>query len=475
MVVKKWLRRIGTVMGGLILLVAIAIVLILWLDSRHTSYLRIRDTNNSFVLTNVNIVPMTADTVLYGQRILVKNGEIMEIAPTIDGGPYKRIDGKGRFVTPGLADMHVHIWDDYELGLYLSKGVTTVRNMWGMPFHLRMKERISNNDIYAPLFFTASPKLTGPDDGGIDKKQVKDAQDARSLVVRYKEQGYDYIKTYAGLPQAIFDAIKDEATAQHITLASHPSFEVPYDYHFSKPIKSLEHTEDIVQQVLDFKQDSILLQSTIDAYVLNKMAHTPTLTVFHKIVEIIKKDSLLLKQHGIGYMNPAFLEFGAKDDYNRWTSTKLYEPEVGNRIKKQHQHHLQIVKQMNDAGVTLIAGTDSGISYAIPGFGIHEELGFYIDAGLSNYEALRTATVNPSKVYKELAETGTLENGKLANMILVKDNPLENLETLETPEAVFIKGHPLDTKTLTQFQTKAFRRGNYWSTLVRLGEGLLFQ
>lgn len=80
--------------------------------------------------------------------------------------------------------------------------------MWGMPFHLRMKERINRNEIYAPLFFTASPKLTGPEDEGIDKKRVKDPKDGRRLVAKYKEQGYDYIKTYAGLPKDILMLLK---------------------------------------------------------------------------------------------------------------------------------------------------------------------------------------------------------------------------------------------------------------------------
>lgn len=472
---KKWRKRIGWGLVSLLLLTAIAIVAVLKLDKKRTYYLRIQDTSDSYVIKNVNIVPMTGDTVLYQQDVLVEHGFISMIAPDLSLGTSIKIDGTGKFLSPGLADMHVHVWDDYELGLYLAKGVTTLRNMWGMPFHLRMKERINSKEIYAPLFFTASPKLTGPEDEGIDKKRVKDAKDGRRLVAKYKKQGYDYIKTYAGLPKDIFDAIKTEALAQNISLASHPSFEVSYDYHFSKPIKAIEHTEDVVQQALKYEDDSLMLAMTLEHYAQTEIGHTPTLTVFHKISEIIEKESALLSEESIGYINPAFLELGSHDDYNRWTSTKLYDSLVGERILKQHQQHLKIVKEMNDAGVILLAGTDSGISYAVPGFGIHEELGFYKEAGLTNYEVLKTATVNPSSIYEELSNTGTLEVGKLANFVLTSENPLENLKTLQAPEKVCIKGLILDSDRLTKLQEKAFKRNNYWATTIRLAEGLLFQ
>ena len=474
MSIKKWVKTTGLILIGLVLTMSIGILVVLGLDSRKNSYLRIEKTVDSYVIKNVNIVPMTGDTVLSNYDILVRNNVISKIAPDIRTR-IQPIDGTGKFIIPGLADMHVHVWDDYELGLYLSKGVTTLRNMWGMPFHLRIKERVKRNQIYAPLFITGSPKLTGPQDDGIDKKQVKDTKDARRLVAKYKKKGYDFIKTYSGLPSHIFDAIKDEALVQNISLAAHPSFKVPYGYHFSSPIRAIEHTEDIVQQALNFQRDSILLELTIEKYVQKEIGHTPTLTVFHKISEIIEKESALLLESNMGYINPAFLEIGSQEDYKRWTGTKLNDSLIGQRILSQHEQHLKIVKRMNDAGVLLMAGTDSGISYAVPGFGIHEELGFYKDAGLSNFEVLKTATVNPSKIYKELSRTGTIEVGKLANMVLTKENPLEDLRTLEKPETVFIKGQQLHMDQLAEFEEKAFLRNNYWATVIRLAEGILLQ
>lgn len=438
--INKWLKACGYCLVGLLLIMSIVIILILCWDRKQTSFLRMQGLVDTYIIKNVNIVPMTADIILSDHDILIKHGYISKIAPDIFAKNIKQIDGTDKFLTPGLADMHVHEWDDYELGLYLSKGVTTLRNMWGMPFHLRMKKRIQENTVYSPIFLTAGPKLTGPMDDGIDKKQVKNAREGKYLVSKYKKLGYDYIQTYAGLPSDIFNAKKDEALLQNMSLASHPSFEVPYEYHFSKPIKTIEHTEDIVQQVLKFTDDSLMLKKTILKYAQTKIGHTPTLTVFHKIAEIIEKESDLLSEDKIGYINPAFLAIGSKEDYNRWTSTKVHDPLVGERILKQHQQHLKIVKQLNDAEVLLLADTDSGISYTVPGIGIHEELEFYTEASLSNFEALKTATVNPSIAYPKLSRTGTVETNKLANLVMTKENPLLYLKTLENPEMVIIKG-----------------------------------
>ncbi|MEQ8216654.1 MAG: amidohydrolase family protein [Arenibacter sp.] len=136
---------------------------------------------------------------------------------------------------------------------------------------------------------------------------------------------------------------------------------------------------------------------------------------------------------------------------------------------------MKIVKKMNDAGVLLLAGTDSGISYAVPGFGIHEELKFYTEAGLSNFEALKTATLNPSLVYQSISRTGTVEANKLANLVMTKENPLVNIGTLENPEMVTIKGQLLDKDQLKKFSQKAYHRSNYWATIIRLAEGVLFK
>ena len=142
--------------GSLILigLLSLALIIVLGLDSLGTNYLEPSNLENagrnSYLIENVNVIPMTRDTVLRDKRVYIRDGRIEAIDENIQAPGIEVIDAGNGFLVPGLIDMHVHVWDRYELGLYLANGVTSVRNVWGMPMHLRMKEEISKGELLAP-------------------------------------------------------------------------------------------------------------------------------------------------------------------------------------------------------------------------------------------------------------------------------------------------------------------------------------
>lgn len=467
----KILKKIGIVLLTIITLIIVSIFIAIQTDNHNTGYLKIKNHKNweskDYIIKNVNIVPMTQDTVLYQKMIYIKDGIIQKIDSSITVKNIPIIDGENHYLTPGLIDMHVHVWDKYDLGLYLANGVTTVRNMWGIPEHLNMKEALNSNEIIGPQFFTATPKLTGSDDAGIDKVQIASPEEAKTLISDYKKQGYDLIKTYAGMPQPIFDAVIEQATIEDLQIASHPSHKVDYDYHFKPNIETIEHTEDILQTALNFDIDSTKLNAIINLYKTNQKSHTPTLNIFQNIIDILEEDDIRTSEMA-SYMNPGFLFLGSEDTYNRWTSEKQFNPEITQKFKAQHQTHLSIVKQLHDHGVNLVCGSDSGIMFSPAGFSTHEELSYYIDAGLTPYEALKTATVNPSKVSHLYQNVGTIEIGKTANLVLSKENPLENLNTLKSPEKVWINGRLLNNEDLNFLKTKAKDRPNTIASIYRM-------
>ena len=165
----------------------------LWIDSSGTRYLRVHKndqaSNNSYLVTHVNIVPMNQDTVLADKMVFIKEGIIEKIADRIDISGVEVFDAKNQYLTPGLIDMHVHVWDRYELGLYLSNGVTAVRNLWGMPMHLRIKKDVLDDNILSPTFFTTGPKLTGSEFIGDDNLNLTDPGEAKEKVISYKDRG----------------------------------------------------------------------------------------------------------------------------------------------------------------------------------------------------------------------------------------------------------------------------------------------
>ncbi len=475
----KILKRGLLGLGGLIVLMLIALMSILISDAYQTSFLKVRNQPeaglNSYIIRNVNIVPMTSDTVLTNSSVTITNGLISSIGDTSNLENLTEIDGSDGFLSPGLTDMHVHVWDKYELGLYLANGVTAVRNLWGQPMHLLIKKEVMENELTAPLFFTSTPKLTGPQFIGDDNINLIDPNEAKEKIISYKDRGYDFIKTYYGLTAELFEAILKQAAISKMDIVAHPTPEVPYDYHFNPQIITIEHAEEFVQQPLDYQLDTAALDEIIDGYVANP--HTtlsPTLIVYYNIYNMLQDDTILSSEH-LDYMNPLIRMTDSQAQFDRWNGTKKEDATVTKRIRDQHDFHLLIVKKLHDRGVNIVCGTDGGIGITLPGFSIHQELEFYRQAGMSNYEALKTATINPSKTHKFLNGLGSIEEGKMANFLILDDNPLDELITLQNPKMVFVKGRKINREQLSLFKEKAKNRSNLMATALRYAEYLLLE
>lgn len=451
----------------------------LGIDSHSTSYINSNkhpSLEDKFILIeNINIIPMSRDTVLRNKTIFIRDGIIENIADSIDMEGVRIIDGNSEYLSPGLIDMHMHLWDKQELGLYLANGITTVRNLWGMPMHLRIKRELEKGEIIGPMFFVSSPKLTGEDDLGDDKVQVGTSTEVKNLIIEYKERGYDFIKTYAGIPEEILQAALDQAKSSNIDIVSHPSFKIPYENQFDSQIATLEHAEDIVQQALEYQLDSAKLDTVIQWYVASKKSFTPTLTGYYKIFEMLDEGEKSLESELFQYMNPLIQKVDSKGQYNRWSSEKENNNRITEVIYNQHQFHLYILRRMNMAGVNIVCGTDAGIGITAPGYSIHQELKLYKEAGLSNYEVLKTATINPTKAHKKFEGIGTIEIGKLANFVVTNLNPLENLETLSKPLWIMVDGRKIEKQTLTNFEHQAYDRSNTIVTAMRYLEYLLVE
>ena len=474
-ILKRLLKIVFALIGALILIG----VFTLWVDSARSDYLNIdkreKTSVNSYIISNVNVIPMNIDTVLMNKMVYIKEGRIEKIADLIEVSEIQIFDGENKYLTPGLIDMHVHVWDRYELGIYLSNGVTAVRNLWGMPMHLRIKEDVVGDIIFSPTFFTSGPKLTGREFIGDDNLNLTNSSEAKEKVISYKARGYDFIKTYYGLDKDIFDAVIEQSQRSEIDIVAHPSQKVSFSYHLKPQIKSIEHAEEIVQQALKYDIDFIKLQPIIES--ISKSEHTsycPTITGFNNIYQMMINDSILSSE-SINYMNPLIRKVDSKNQFERWSNARQNDPSEVSRIKNQHDFHIMIVQKLHEAGVNIICGTDAGIGVTLPGFSIHKELAFYKKAGLSNYEVLKTATVNASRTHSIMNQLGTIEEGKIANLLLVDENPLIKLSSLEKPTCVFIQGRKLNRETLDSYNERAKNRKNLMASAIRYLENLIIE
>lgn len=453
----------------LILLVFTGVILVL--DDQRTGYLEPAEHpetgGNSWLITHVNVIPMTRDTVLADHSVLIKDGRIAEVGRNIAPGEYPVIDGDHAYLMPGLTDMHVHVWDQYELGLYLSNGVTTVRNLWGRPFHLKLKKHIGEGKLLGPQFFTSGPKLTGPEFLGDDNTNLYSAEEAREIVRKSYEKGFDLVKTYYGLPEAYFEAILEEANTYDLDIASHTSNKVDYAAYFNPQVKTIEHAEDIVQQGLNYTLDTVKLKELVAKFAeADGTSFCPTLIVYYNIYNMLTQEDIL-EAPSVGLMNPMIRKVDSRAQFDRWANTKLEDPGITEKIKTQHEFHLMAVKALHDAGVNIVCGSDAGIGVTPPGAAIHDELAFYREAGLSPYEVLRTATANPAQVHDFLRETGTVAPGKRADLLLLDKNPLVHPETLQDAQWVMVEGRKLNRDLLDEFEAKAMNRKNLFATLLR--------
>jgi imidazolonepropionase-like amidohydrolase len=474
----RFIRPIIKSILGLFSLLLLGIIAIHLHDYYQTAYLRsddLFDSPEEYILTQVHILPMDRDTLLKGHSLHIKDGHILAVLDTTPQTDLPVIDGEGSYLMPGLMDMHVHVWDRQELGLYLANGITTIRNLWGMPLHLRIKEDLADRELMGPSFYTAGPKLTGKEFIGDDNLNLYSVEEAKARVIKDIEAGYDIVKTYYGLEANQMEAILQIAEDRGIEIAAHPSQKVAYTDHFHPNIISLEHAEEIVQQALNYRLDTNAFKKLLADFKNSPHARLcPTLIVFENIHKLIRQPNIL-DSADLNYINPLIKLVDSQEQFSRWQGQQSEDANTAARIFAQHQFHLYAVGELHKAGVPIICGTDAGIGVTLPGYSIHQELAFYEEAGLSLFEVLRTATWAPAQSHRFLNDQGSIEAGKRANLIVLNGNPLEDLKHLQKPKYVIKDGQILNQEDLRHFEDQAKGRNNLLATALQYAEYLLFK
>ncbi|MAF59166.1 amidohydrolase family protein [Ponticaulis sp.] len=407
--------------------------------------------------------------ILKDQFILIEDGRITHVSDNAEGlSAAIVIDGAGQTLIPGLTDMHVHVWDEAELGSYLAHGVTTVRNMSGMPFHLQMAERIESGELAGPRLLTTGPILnsSGPNQQ-INHQIVETAEEARNAVRWQYEQGFRHLKLYSNLSSEAYRAIREEADALGMTITGHTpeghrytgvpldrDFDITFDSLLEDRFLTIEHTESIVWHGLRGFHDADAAQHLAADIAASGIPVTPTLLAHHNLYRVASEGDAVLTRAGTEWLNP-FVQAMEADVHARWLSERP-EPALRNDLFYQ-----QMTGYLHEAGVTLVAGSDAGIFTNIPGVSLLEELELLTQSGLSPYEAIQTATVNTARVLQE-PDRACLHDGCIADLVLYACNPVEDLACIRSPHTVMTAGQvfdraALDTLLETAAQTDAAR------------------
>jgi imidazolonepropionase-like amidohydrolase len=417
---------------------------------------------------NVNVVPFDRERILTGQTVIVRDGRIAEIGPVektkVPAGALQ-IDGRGKYLMPGLADMHVHLFpgmgqpDDLtnqQFQLFLANGVTTIRNMIGKAEHLALRDRVAKGELLGPTIYTAGPPLLG--------NNVPTPEAAERAVVDQKKAGYDLLKVHEGLSPETYAAIAATAKRERIPFAGHVTATVGLARALDAQQNSIEHLDGYLQamvadnspvkptpsqvvlgqvlQHIDESKLASLAAATRKAGVWND----PTLTLFKLVVSDAKPEDYL-KWPEMQYI-PAKMREGF---------AKQKQSTMGNSASaSERQRYLQlrnkVLVALHAAGAKLLIGPDSPQFFLVPGFATHRELESFVEAGLSPYQALEAATRNPAEYFAESMKTtrdfGTVETGLRADLILLDANPLQSVTNLSKRAGVMVRGRWLPESEL---------------------------
>lgn len=429
-------------------------------------------------IKNTNIIDVETGKVVSNKHIIIKDGIISQIANGTKIFKIKTdtiIDGKGKYLMPGLWDMHTHVWNDAStFPLLIANGITGIRGMFESMYSVnKWREDISKGRITGPLLFVAGPIVDGPKPIWTGSVAVSNEAEGRQAVdsLKYKLK-VDFIKTYSLLSYNSYMAIADECKKQNIVFAGHVPNEVSVVEAANAGQKSQEHLYGMMEIASDSSdywfayqkgtvKDSLWKErSTRKAFLfrtynesklkaaLKKIKKTntyicPTLTVNRGVANI--NDTALLNDRRMEYMG-AFMK-------NNWDYRKDFR--FKNRTdtdfaqaKREYGLKLKITKLVYDAGIPILAGTDFPNPHCYIGFGLHDELKLLVKAGLAPSSALQTATINPAKYFGIENTEGSVSVNKNANLVLLSKNPLLDIANTESIEMVFIKGKPFTKNQL---------------------------
>ncbi len=415
----------------------------------NDNYIHSIDTDKStpdYIIKDVNIIPMNQNKILEHRDVFIKNGTIAEITPSCQKtyqGNYEQIHANGKYLLPGLYDMHVHILNENDLLLYLANGITTVRNMWGFQFlgrdlHLEIKENIKTGKYPGPRIFTAGNFFDGKKPIWPLAYKITSMQDAEEAVKREKKKGYDFIKLYSKLTPQSYDYVIDAAKKYDIKAVGHIPASISIDHALNSGQYTIEH---LLGYIDPYGRDSASISPTNYLQYARKTKNSdvwncPTVCVNEYLTP--PGQSRPLPVASKKYLSPYIKKYWTKIRKNQeWLINKF---NFDYQSKKQ-PNRIKMLKTLHEINSNIVVGTDANMYGMVPGFSIHKELQNFVKSGMTPYETLYAATYSAAKCLGDLPHSGTIEEGKRADIILVNHNPLEKIENIKTIVGVMTNGH----------------------------------
>jgi hypothetical protein len=443
------------------------------------------------VFTDVTVVPMDRDGVLAHRTVVVRGDRIAAIASAgeLAAPPGATVvDGRGKWLMPGLADMHVHTWSPEDLTMFVAAGVTTVRNMFGSELQLAWRNQIASGQLFGPTIVTASPIIDGDPPVWPGSIVLTKPADADRVVAEVKAQGYDFLKPYSRLTREAYEALAAAGAKHGLPLDGHVPRTVGLAGAFAAKQRTIEHLDGWLVALLppDLKlpeggefwagfRDALpkIDESRLPALVRQAIAagtwNCPTLIVLDRMSHLDDVPGLRARAKWLDKVPAATLA--------------MWDPANDFRIKSRTADDFATMRAANAVrarvlaalaagGAPIIAGTDTGNPYVIPGEALHDELELMIAAGVPRALALRSATANAAELLGKRGELGVVAPGARADLLLVGSDPLAGPLPL-VPDGVVLRGAwlpkaQLEAKLAALVAPPAAPAGDRWKDVPAL-------
>lgn len=408
---------------------------------------------SDFAIVQVTVVPMDSDRVLPAQTVIVRAGRIAEVGPanrTVVPPDATVIDGRGRYLMPGLAEMHAHVppqpaqqqWTEDVLLLLIANGVTFARSMLGAPHHLELRDQAAAGALLSPRLYLSGPSLNG--------NSVRSPEDGRRMVAEQHAAGYDFLKIHPGLDPGRFAAIVETAHALGMPFGGHVSDAVGLGAALAAGQATIDHFDAYLPALVpgDSAAPDFFgwnLADDVDMALIPEVAartaaagvwNVPTESLIRHVLAPVPGTDELLMREELRYVPPAMVA--------QWRQARAgvaadrrYDPAL---IERFVAVRAALLRALREAGAGLLLGSDAPQIFNVPGFSIHHELAALVDAGLTPFEALSTGTREVARFLGEDAEMGTVAVGKRADLVLLERNPLADIANTRSVVGVMVSG-----------------------------------
>jgi imidazolonepropionase-like amidohydrolase len=390
---------------------------------------------------NVSVVPMDRERVLQNQTVVVRDGRIVAVGPadrTAVPSGATRVEGRGKYLLPGLAEMHGHVpppqapaaFTEDVLFLYVANGITTVRGMLGAPGQLELRERAKRGELVSPNLYLAGPSFNG--------NSVSSPAQAEQMVRQQKKEGWDLLKVHPGLTRGEYDAMARTARAEKIRFGGHVPEEVGLSHAIEMGQETFDHLDGYLEE-LEADQGAPLDSAALAALVRKTRAANgwvvPTSALWETLVGAVSLDSLRGFPE-LRYMPPNMVQNWVAAHEKRLADPQ-YDSAAARRLAR---NRVELLRALHQGGVRILMGTDAPQQFSVPGFSLHREMRKMTESGMSPYEVLVTGTRNVGAYFAASDKFGTVAPGQRADLLLVDGNPLEKLDNLARRSGVMVRG-----------------------------------